>query len=44
MDDKRIVLKLTLATHLQYGWNEGVRTPELSLPFKVLEDDLTVKR
>ena len=39
LDDKRIVLKLTLATHLQYDWNEGVRTPELSLPFKVLEDD-----
>jgi site-specific DNA recombinase len=39
LDDKRIVLKLTLATHLQYDWNEGVRTPELSLPFKVLEDN-----
>jgi site-specific DNA recombinase len=38
LDDKRIVLKLTLATHLQYDWNEGVRTPELSLLFKVLED------
>jgi site-specific DNA recombinase len=39
LNDKRIVLKLTLATHLQYDWNEGVRTPELSLPFKVLEDN-----
>ncbi len=37
-EDKRIVLKLTLDTHLEYDWKEGVRTPEISLPFKVLED------
>ncbi|CAH0496074.1 recombinase family protein [Novosphingobium sp. CECT 9465] len=36
LDDKRIVLKLTLGSHLEYDWNEGVRTPEISLPFKVL--------
>lgn len=35
-EDKRIVLKLTLASHIQYDWNEGVRTAELSLPFKML--------
>lgn len=36
-EDKRIVLKLTLDTHLSYDWNQGVRTPEISFPFKVLE-------
>src|SRR3546814_2742946 len=35
-DDKRIVLNLTLGSHLKYDWNEGVRTAELSLPFMVL--------
>ena len=35
-EDKAIVLKLTLDTHLEYDWNDGVRTPHLSLPFKVL--------
>ena len=35
-EDKRIVLKLTLASHLDYDWNEGVRTPEISLPFRLL--------
>ena len=35
-EDKRIVQKLVLASHLEYDWNEGVRTPELSLPFKLL--------
>ena len=36
-DDKRIVLNLTLGSHLEYDWNEGVRTAELSLPFMVLD-------
>ena len=36
-EDKRIVLKLTLDSHLEYDWNEGVRTAEFSLPFKALE-------
>lgn len=31
LDDKRIVLKLTLATPLQYDWNEGVRTTKIIL-------------
>ena len=35
-DDKRIVLNLTLGSHLKYDWNEGVRTAEFSLPFMVL--------
>jgi site-specific DNA recombinase len=34
--DKRIVLKLTLADQLEYDWKHGVRTAELSIPFKVL--------
>ena len=37
-DDKRIVLNLTLGSHLEYDWDEGVRTAELSLPFKLLQD------
>ncbi len=37
-EDKQIVLRLTLASHLQYDWNEGVRTANLSLPFRLLED------
>ncbi len=35
-EDKRIVQKLVLASHLEYDWNGGVRTPEFSLPFKAL--------
>jgi DNA invertase Pin-like site-specific DNA recombinase len=37
-EDKRIVLNLTLGSHLEYDWNEGVRTAELSLPFRLLQD------
>jgi site-specific DNA recombinase len=37
LEDKRIVLKLTLADDLQYDWNDGVRTAEISIPFKVLQ-------
>jgi hypothetical protein len=33
---RRIILELTLASHPEYDWNEGVRTPEISLPFEVL--------
>ena len=44
IEDKRIVPKLTLDSHLQYDGNEGVRTPELSLPFKVLGAHASVKR
>jgi site-specific DNA recombinase len=36
LEDKRIVLKLTLASHIEYDWKNGVRTAELSIPFKVL--------
>jgi site-specific DNA recombinase len=39
LEDKRIVLKLTLASHIEYDWNLGVRTAEISLPFKVLGGD-----
>ena len=38
LEDKRIVLQLTLDSHLEYDWNQGVRTTELSFPFKMLED------
>ncbi len=35
-EDKRVVLKLTLDSYLKYDWTEGVRTPQISLPFKAL--------
>jgi hypothetical protein len=34
---RRLVLKLALAGPLQYCRNEGARTPEISMPFKVLQ-------
>ncbi len=36
-EDRRAVLKLTLAERLVYERNKGYRTPDLSLPFKMLE-------
>jgi site-specific DNA recombinase len=39
LEDRRIALKLTLDSHLEYDWNEGVQTAEISLPFKALQDD-----
>jgi site-specific DNA recombinase len=38
LEDKRAAVKLTFAGHLSYARNEGFRTPEISLPFKVLGD------
>lgn len=38
LEDKRIVLQLTLNGHLEYDWNQGVRTTEISFPFRALED------
>jgi site-specific DNA recombinase len=38
LEDKRAVVKLTFVGHLSYARNEGFRTPEMSLPFKVLGD------
>ncbi len=35
-EDKRTVLKLTLGSQLEYDWNSGVPTADLSLPFMVL--------
>lgn len=35
---KRTVLKLAFADSLEYGRNEGFRTPNLALPFKALAD------
>lgn len=37
LEDKRAVLKLAFAGHLAYTRNEGFKTPDVSLPFKVLE-------
>jgi site-specific DNA recombinase len=42
--DKRAVLKLTFAGHLTYDWNEGLRTAELSLPFRALQDVSGLKK
>jgi len=41
--EKRTVLNLTLASHLVWDWNQGVRTAELSLPFKALQDENEAK-
>lgn len=42
--EKRTVLNLTLASHLVWDWNQGVRTAELSLPFKALQDENEAKK
>ena len=38
LEDKRAVLKLTFADRLAYVRNEGFRTAEITLPFRVLGD------
>ena len=38
LEDKRTVLKLAFADKLAYVRNDGFRTPDLALPFKVLAD------
>ena len=42
-EDKRAVLKLAFTDRLTYVRNEGYRTPDLSLPFKMLGDDFGQK-
>ena len=42
-EDKRAVLKLTFADQLRYKRNEGYRTANFSLPFKLLGDFETSK-
>lgn len=37
LEDKRTVLKLAFAKRLEYRRNEGFRTANLSLPFKLLD-------
>ena len=38
LEDQRAVLKLTFGDRLVYARNEGFRTANLTLPFKVLRD------
>lgn len=38
IEDRRAVLKLTFAHRLRYKRGEGFRTPNMTLPFRVLED------
>ncbi len=38
LEDRQTVLKLVFADRLRYARNEGFRTADLSLPFKVLTD------
>jgi hypothetical protein len=38
LEHKKAVLKLAFADRLTYVRNEGFRTPDLALPFKVLAD------
>ena len=42
-EDKRAVLKLTFADQLAYKRNEGFRTANFSLPFKLLGDFSTLE-
>lgn len=39
LEGRRTVLKLALASPLHWDWDEGVRTAELSMPFKVLNTE-----
>ena len=41
IEDKRAALKLTFPHQLRYHRESGFRTPDLSLPFKVLGDDFS---
>lgn len=43
IEDRRAVLKLVFAEKLPYVRNEGYRTAEITLPFKVLRDFRNVK-
>ena len=38
LEDRRALLKLAFAARLAYTRDEGFRTADLSLPYKVLED------
>ena len=38
LEEKRIVLKLAFSDRLAYDRNEGLRTPTLAMPFKVLRE------
>jgi site-specific DNA recombinase len=42
-EDKRAVLKLTFTDRLTYVRNQGYRTPDLSLPFRMLDGSLGQK-
>ena len=44
LEDRRAVLKLVFAGNLTYSRESGLQTPEISLPFKVLEDFSGQKR
>ena len=43
-EDKRAVLKLTFADKLRFARNEGFRTANLTLPFKLLDDFCAEKK
>lgn len=44
LEDKRTVLKLAFVERLRYSRNEGLRTANLSLPFKVMDQINGVKK
>lgn len=44
LEEKRMAIKLTFPSQVLYHRNEGVRTAELSLPFKVLGNFFGLKR
>jgi hypothetical protein len=37
LQERRTVLNLTLSDPIQYDWEKGFRTPQISFPFKALE-------
>ena len=41
IEDRRLVLRMTFSDQLSYDRNQGYRTADLSLPFKMLDDALT---
>ncbi len=38
LEDRRAMLKLVFPEHLNYSRKSGFQTPEISMPFKALED------
>lgn len=44
LEHRKTVLKLAYADQLSYARNEGFRTPDVALPFKLLAKELDTQR